>query len=169
MKTMITTVVTFLGLFATSFAGAAEKIEYVDRVINIQNIPLTVALDASTVRCIKGDYGAPSLKISVPGLIGWTAFRQSTVGEKDPCINAGPCGPHGHNPAEVIDTSKPDEVINVNDELHELLVLDNVSKTCARTLLEKLSSEVRGLLFTHEESHDIGVLDYDICLQMKNK
>jgi hypothetical protein len=160
-------------LIAVLFAGAAQaQIETKNIERSRKVVPLTIALNNESVRCLIGDYGASSLKISLPELKGLTVFPQTTRGETDPCINAGVCkfgkAPDGRplSPELVIDSNRPTEDIQVTVVLTENLYIDHTAKTCSRSLSETISSPVRGLNFAHEDGASIGDLPYDVCVSM---
>lgn len=154
-------------LFACS-AFAQLETKSIER--SRQVIPLTIDLNAQTVRCLTGDYMASSLKISLPEIKPYIVFPQTTRGETAPCINAGFCktrfNKNGLTVEQVLDAAKPKEDINVTIVLHEELVIDHTTKTCSRSLTETLSSPIRGLDFFHTDGRDIGTLPYDVCVSM---
>ena len=160
-------------LFVSLIAATAAKAETVTIERSRSVVPLTVDLNKETVRCLLGDYSSQSLKISVPELKGYTAFPQTTAGETAPCINAGSClfgkAPDGRklDPSLILDPNKPTEDIQITVVLNEILYLDNINRTCSRSLREDISSNVRGLNFKHSDGTTLGNLDYDICLKMK--
>jgi hypothetical protein len=149
---------------------AAEP-EVVEIVRSKAEVPLTLDLNDKTVRCFTGDYSAPSLKISIPELREYTAFRQTTRGETAPCINAGLCKMgfenEGLSPDQILNSQKPTEDVIVIITLKEILELNHNDKTCSRRLEETLASNVRGLEFKHADGTDLGALNYDLCLKMK--
>lgn len=164
--------ITLLFVFASNLVFA--QVETFETLIKEQDIQLNLKLDEQTVRCLVGDYGASSLKISVSDLKHYTVFRHTTWGETEPCINAGFCGntPMGQLinpdliPEKIIDLLKPYELADLNIKLFEVITLDQVNKSCTRRLREHVSSTVRGVLFQHEDGAGIGSLDYDTCLTM---
>lgn len=161
MKKILLTIAILSGPFA--FADDSEVVQ-IQR--SHQEVPLTLELNAQTVRCLIGDYGASSLKISVADLKGYALFRQTTVGETEPCINAGRCTAE-LSPEKVIDATKPNENVNIKIALFEILNISHSHKTCSRGLREDISAVVRGLAFTHSDGGGIGDLPYDICVKMK--
>ncbi len=133
---------------------------------------LEAELNAQTVRCLVGDYGASSLKISIPGMRSITVFPHTTRGEVQPCINAGFCKSaiapvSGLDPSMIIDSNKPTENVELTVVLKEVLSLDHHSKKCDRSLLETVNTTVRGLKFAHADGAHLGDLEYDVCLRMK--
>lgn len=159
-------------LIAALFTGSAfaQTVEEKSFERSRQVIPLEVELNKQTVRCLVGDYGASSLKISLADIRPYTVFPQTTRGETAPCINAGRCKTkfmkNGLTVDQVIDTAKPTENINVTVVLLEEIVIDHMNKTCTRSLRETLDSPVRGLNFHHEDGKSIGDLPYDVCVSM---
>lgn len=135
--------------------------------------PMEIALNKETVRCLVGDYGARSLKISIEELMGLTVFRHTTRGETLPCINAGACShesdPNGEGlkPEMILDETRPTEIVQMTIVLKEVLTLHHQEKICTRGLEETVSSHVRGLDFKHWDGAQIGHLEWDVCLKMK--
>lgn len=165
MKLSILTTILLAG--ASSFAGSTERVE---RLLSSGVYPLTLSLNNKTVRCLVGDYGSSSLKISVSELRGYTQFRQTTKGETEPCINAGACeqpGIPGFKVEDIIRTEKPTEKVKVSVKLSEILEIDHENKTCTRSLVEAVKTKVRGIPFFHSDGANLGALNYEICLQMK--
>ena len=144
--------------------------------VSVSNLKhkLTAQLNVLTVRCLEGDYGARSLKISLSALKELTVFRHTTRGETEPCINAGFCvreNSHtpGLTPDLILDPSRPSEDIEVNVKLEEILNIDHDMQLCRRSLSETVTSTVRGLDFKHKDGASLGNLDYQVCLKMKEK
>lgn len=170
MKTLI-----LLGtlLAQLSFADTLPIEETVQIERSRAEFSIEIELNKNTVRCLVGDYGARSLKISMPELIGRTAFRHTTSGETLPCINAGFCSPFwdpnesGLKPEDILDEARPTEVIAVLVVLNERLSLNHQNKTCSRFLIEDVSSPVRGLDFRHQDWVSLGLTDYEACLKLK--
>lgn len=158
-------------LISALFAGSAfaQTVEEKSFERSRQVVPLEIELNKQTVRCLVGDYGGSSLKISLAGIRPYTVFPQTTRGETAPCINAGRCKTRFNNGLtvdQVIDNAKPMESINVTVVLFEELQIDHTNKTCHRSLREVLDSPVRGLNFHHEDGASIGTLPYDVCVTM---
>lgn len=173
MKTQITLGLISL-LSSIAFANPSLKRERV--VISVSNLThqLKAELNPKTVRCLIGDYGASSLKISLSALKNMTVFRHTTRGETEPCINAGFCaredlGMPGPTPASILDPNKPTEDIQVTVQLEEILDINHETQTCSRSLSETVTSPVRGLEFKHVDGAYLGSLDYEVCLKMKEK
>ncbi len=160
-------------LFLTVAAQSAfAQIETFENLIQERDITMNLKLDEQTVRCLVGDYGASSLKISVADLKHYTVFRHTTRGETEPCINAGFCKtPFSFSdsdlvPEMIIDPLNPYEQATLNIKLFEIIYLDRDNKTCSRHLREEVSSTVRGMLFQHQDGAGIGNLNYEACLAM---
>ncbi|OQW50332.1 MAG: hypothetical protein A4S09_00625 [Proteobacteria bacterium SG_bin7] len=158
-----------LGFVNVGFAANRENIEI---LLSHKDQETILELNKSTVRCLVGDYGASSLKISVPQLRFLTVFRHTTRGEVQPCINAGPCfadrpSKKVRSPEDVIDDSRPTEIVSISVDLFENLYIDHEKKSCVRTLVEKVFSKVRGMDFKHVDSGSLGQTSYDACLKLK--
>jgi hypothetical protein len=173
MRTILMTMIALVAFANSAMAQvedpSAETIE-IERSRSVTT--LEAELNAQTVRCLVGDYGASSLKISIPEMRSITVFPHTTRGEVQPCINAGfcksPIAPvNGLDPSMIIDNNKPTENVELTVVLKEVLSLDHKLKTCHRELLETVNTTVRGLKFAHADGAFLGSLEYDICVQMK--
>jgi hypothetical protein len=154
-------VLTIISAFASS---AFAEVEFKEKVLSDVTQKLSVELNSSTVRCIRGGYGAESLKITIPDLKYFTIFRQTTSGEVEPCINAGVCTPQsGLNVGRILDPGKPTEDVDVNIKLVEQMYIDRVGKTCTRDLLETVTAKVRGLDFSHQDQASLGTTSIEAC------
>ncbi len=151
----------------------SDQFQIYEKLISDRNIELNLKLDSTTVRCLVGDYGASSLKISVAELKNYAVFRHTTFGETEPCINAGFCGntPMGSLnpdliPEKIIDPMNLFERSTLNIKLFESFTLDTINRKCYRSLKEIVVSKVRGVLFKHEDGAELGLLDYDTCVSL---
>ncbi len=162
-------------LTACGLAHAASDLETVTIERSRVVVPFTLNLNQNTVRCLVGDYGSKSLKISVPELQGFTMFRQTTAGETAPCINAGSCifdttaDGRKLSPELILDASKPTEEVNITIVLNEIVSMNHQAKTCTRYLKETLASDVRGLTFRHADGGSLGETNYEACLKLVSK
>lgn len=138
-----------------------------------QVVSLTIPLNTKTVRCLLGDYGSQSLKISMDQLRAYTMFPQTTRGETAPCINAGSCvfdtAPDGRRlgPELILDAERPTETVAVTIVLNEVLQIDHLNRKCSRSLQEDVSATVRALDFRHSDGASLGSLKYEDCLQLQ--
>lgn len=155
-----------LGLLALSNSAFSEDQESVSNLLKHTDREMLIELNEKTVRCLVGDYGASSLKISIPQLRSITMFRHTTRGEVQPCISAGACM-EGRNPIDVIKPGQPTERVSVSVDLYEVLNINHKLKTCDRHLFEKVVSKVRGIGFEHEDYGTLGATNYEACLKLK--
>jgi len=163
-----------MSLLSLAHAQGVDETVEIERSRSVES--LTVDLNAQTVRCLVGDYGASSLKISIPDMRRLTVFQHTTRGETQPCINAGPCRPGfapddgtvpGLDPSMILDPQKPTEEVELTIVLKEVLTMNANFKTCTRSLSETVNTKVRGLKFAHQDGAWLGNLDYEVCLKMK--
>lgn len=167
-----------LFILSLIFSSAAQaQVTEIDRVIYDQTHRVILDLNAQTVRCLIGDYGVRSLKISVPQLRFFTVFKHTTRGETEPCINAGPCKndffeppqSRAFGPEDILDQNKPQEEALLRVLRVERLIMDPHDKYCSRYLVETVTSKVRGLDFSHTESAEIGITDFETCEKLAAK
>ena len=173
MKLLMTLIAIYLISLAANQRAMAQSLETATLKISDITTQLLLKLDPSTVRCLVGDYGASSLKISVPQLTELAVFNHTTTGEVLPCINAGRCEKKvgdkvvtpGLNPEMILDAARPTEQADVRVQLEEDYYLDHALKTCAREVSEKVTTTVRGLPFRHIKSAPLAEIPYDVCLR----
>lgn len=165
IQKLFTTGVLFFSFHSTLFA--AQPTSFSKKVLE-RTAKIKVELNPSTVRCLVGDYGGSSLKISLPGLRSHSAFRHTTNGETEPCINAGYCRsglfPNGLTPEAILRGQNSSEEIDVKIETFEEFQFNHESKKCSRYIREKVSTQVRGMDFSHEDGTTIGDANYETCL-----
>lgn len=153
--------ITLLGSLNT-FAKDSE------RVILADSKTFVTEVSVSTVRCSHIGYGSAELKINLAGLDGWTIFDHSNaqVGEfGEPCMTAGMCkrtptAKNGFTIDDLIQNNPGNEVITVQRQLIESKqeTKDGEgNEICQRSLVENLSTTVRGIKFAHTRygAHEI--------------
>ncbi len=136
-----------LTLSLTALSGKAETVVKT-RVLKDSTTLIALELNKKTVFCTDLGYGNVQLKINVPELDDIAHFNHRVVGEGLPCIAGGACTSE-LGPDNILDESKPIEIVPVRVVLSEILEIDEPSKSCMRSLVEKVQSVVRGVEFTH--------------------
>jgi MYXO-CTERM domain-containing protein len=121
-----------------------------------------IDLNASTVLCSSADYGALFLKIGIPKLAALTLLDHQNIGAGAPCVSAGACYP-GHEPADILDPSKPTETVAINVKAFRLDEADAAAQTCTTTLIERVHVNVRGFDFLHERQAPLGSRPFADC------
>lgn len=154
---------------------AFANTEQISRVI-VSDVThnVTLELNPTTVRCLSGGYGMESLKISVPQLLHLAAFNHTTFGETLPCINAGPCKVQigdmlltdGFTPDSILAKGGHQESAALRVLLEELYYINHEGQTCFRALEETVSTNVRGINFTHVNSAQLAELSYQKCVDL---
>jgi hypothetical protein len=141
------------------------------RVIKDETHTSTIRLNKENVRCSALGYGASELKISIPSLKWNAIFDHSNNDGRGPCVTAGTsfCGfnnfpPESGIPDILLDEERPTEEISVNVKLHEEFSVKEES--CTRTLREFVTTNVRGIDFTHNRIKSIGEISLKECNQI---
>jgi uncharacterized protein (TIGR03382 family) len=122
-----------------------------------------IDLNASTVLCSSADYGALFLKIGIPKLAQLTLLDHQNIGAGAPCVSAGACYP-GHEPADILDPTKPTETVDINVKAFRLDEADATAQTCTTTLIERVHVNVRGFDFLHERQAPLGSRPFADCV-----
>jgi hypothetical protein len=111
-----------------------------------------VDLDAKTVKCSAADYSGPMLKVLIPGLADVTVLNHRNTREGAPCIAAGRCGPQ-LGPKTILSKGEGSEKVPVRVQLHKLVSLEG--EICHVTLVETVTTAIRGVPFFHERTQDV--------------
>lgn len=164
MKFLILSAITIFSTASLATPFPVGPLTHKERVIRDQTVPSQIQLDATTVRCSAIGYSQAELKISVPDLEFLAVFNHTNFGESAPCMTAGACQP-GRMPANIL-TSEPTEDISLHVVLKETYDLDAAAKTCQHTLIEEISTVVRGVPFFHQRSADLGDFPFDLCQKL---
>lgn len=157
-------------LFLTMSHGifASEPFEFKSKTLSTQSIELEVELNSETVLCSDADYGAKFLKILIPQLSELTFLDHRNSGAGAPCVGAGMCGNDWHDgpvPSDILDTAKPTEQITVKIELERNFAINHITQDCSVTLIEKITTSVRGIDFFHILQAQLGKRNYEDCLK----
>jgi hypothetical protein len=121
-------------------------------VVRDQTTTVKVDLNASTVKCSAADYSAPMLKVLVPGLAGLTVLNHRNTREGAPCVAAGRCG-DGLGPDAILKSGDGAEQIPVRVVLKKVVSLDG--DVCRVSLLETVTTTIRGVPFFHERQQEV--------------
>lgn len=160
--TVLTVLVAGQMAFAQSLGVLQKSVIISDRTTNV-----TLELDASTVKCLVGDYGASSLKISVPELNRIANFNHTTEGESLPCINAGPCKTefvkNGLEVNDILGKGGPTESAKVRVVSEEYYYMETANNYCYRGIVETVTTEVRGLPFKHVKEAPLATMPLSTC------
>lgn len=120
-------------------------------VVRDQTTTVSTALNARTVKCSAADYSGPMLKVLVPGLADLTILNHRNTREGAPCVAAGRCGALG--PQDVLKAGEGVESIPVRVVLRKLTAVDG--EVCHVTLVETVTTTIRGLAFFHERRQEV--------------
>ena len=120
-------------------------------VVRDQTTVVPVALNAKTVKCSAADYSMPMLKILVPDLAQLTVLNHRNTREGAPCIAAGQCGERG--PQDILKSGAGVDRIPVRVVLTKVAELDGA--VCRVSLVEKVTTVVRGVPFYHERTQSV--------------
>jgi len=121
-------------------------------VVSDQTTSVEVSISAKTVKCSAADYSAPMLKVLVPGLAELTVLNHRNTREGAPCIAAGRCG-EGLGPQDILKAGEGTDRIPVRVVLHKVAELDG--EVCHVTLIESVTTTIRGVPFFHERSQEV--------------
>ncbi|HXT00741.1 MAG TPA: hypothetical protein VN915_08715 [Elusimicrobiota bacterium] len=131
---------------AASFPAPAARPEAEGAVIGDKTTDVDVELNAKTVKCSAADYSGPMLKVLVPGLADLTILNHRNTKEGAPCIAAGRCRDLG--PQAILKDGEGTLRIPVRVVLKKLLSTEG--DVCHVTLVETVTTKIRGVPFFHE-------------------
>lgn len=137
----------FARVSVESVAGPAASSELEGRVVSDRTTDVDVDLNAQTVKCSAADYSGPMLKVLVPGLADLTILNHRNTKEGAPCIAAGRCSPQ-LGPETLLRQGEGSESIPVRVVLKKVLSLQG--DVCHVTLVETVTTQIRGVPFFHE-------------------
>lgn len=156
-------------LILTTFRTEAQ---YHEILQHSKTVTMDVTLNEETVLCSKADYGSYFLKILIPDLAKHTLLNHKNLGANAPCVAAGPC--FGANlPGKIIDANKSNELIDVKIDLFRGESLRQTGndfmpdiprkQVCGVFMIERIETNIRGHIFTHARSIDLGNRDLKDC------
>ena len=151
-----------LALLTGSASLAAAFPTYEETVIHDTTTAVEIELNSTTVLCSSADYGALFLKVGMPELAKLTLLDHQNFGANAPCVAAGVCT-QGNRPEDIIDPTKPTEVVDINVKAVRLDEADETAQTCDTTLIERVHVTIRGIEFTHERSSPLGSRRFEDC------
>lgn len=132
--------------------AAARQPDADNLVIRDRTTTVSVDLNDQTVKCSAADYSAPMLKVLVPALAGLTILNHRNTAEGAPCLAAGQCkGNVG--PRQILKLGAAVEQIPVRVVLKKELALDGA--VCRVSLVETVTTKIRGVAFFHERREDV--------------
>lgn len=118
---------------------------------------VSVDLNEQTVKCSAADYSAPMLKVLVPALARLTVLDHRNFGEGAPCLAAGRCtmGENGRwvGTDVILKPGRGIEQIPVRVVLKKTLQVEG--DICRVTLVETVTTNIRGVPFFHERLQDV--------------
>lgn len=137
---------------AIAAPAAAAPAELEGTVIRDLTAPVSIDLNATTVKCSAADYSAPMLKVLVPGLAELTVLNHRNTREGAPCIAAGRCG-GALGPQDILKAGEGTVEVPMRVTLKKVLTLDG--EVCHVTLVETVRATVRGVPFFHERRQPV--------------
>jgi|GEM_PF-5221690 len=142
---------------ATAQAGRAElrslgAAQAGGSVVRDQTTPVDVDLNAQTVKCSAADYSAPMLKVLVPGLADLTVLNHRNTREGAPCIAAGKCSATV-GPQTILQSGAGTVRAPIRVVLKKVAAIDG--DVCHVTLVETVTTQIRGVPFFHEREQAV--------------
>ncbi|MBY0515697.1 MAG: hypothetical protein K2P81_02230 [Bacteriovoracaceae bacterium] len=138
------------------------------REISKQTNQIVVRVAHDSVRCDARGYGSSELKIDVKDLDWAASFNHRTFGEGQPCMTSGRCSPTS-NPDTLLSQGEGDETVDLEVTHTEKAFIDETHNTCTRILQEDLKMTLRGKIFTHTRSGNLGETTAKACMALFKK
>ncbi len=151
-----------LGLTTTAATATAASVVR-ETVVHNTTTSTEIALSADTVLCSSADYGALFLKVLIPKLAEITLLDHQNLGAGAPCVASGMCKP-GNRPSDIIDASRPTEVVDVTVQAVRIDEIDSDAQTCTTLLREHVDVKIRNIAFQHERFASLGTRPYSDCV-----
>ncbi|MBI4061302.1 MAG: hypothetical protein HY403_07710 [Elusimicrobia bacterium] len=120
-------------------------------IVSDRTTPVSVALNAGTVKCSAADYSAPMLKVLIPALADLTVLNHRNDGEGAPCVAAGRCSEV--RPEDVLRGGEGADRINVRVVLRKETSIQGL--VCRVSLIETIETTIRGVAFRHERVQEV--------------
>jgi hypothetical protein len=121
-------------------------------IVRDQTTTVKVDLNSLTVKCSAADYSAPMLKVLVPGLADLTVLNHRNTREGAPCVAAGKCT-EGFGPENILKSGEGSEDVPVRVVLKKVTAVDG--DVCHVSLVETVTTTIRGLAFFHERTQEV--------------
>jgi len=121
-------------------------------VVRDQTTNVAVDLNSKTVKCSAADYSMPMLKVLVPGLADLTILNHRNTKEGAPCVAAGRCG-EDLGPESILKSGDGIEQVPVRVVLQKVATIDG--EICHVSLVETVTTTIRGLSFFHERRQEV--------------
>jgi hypothetical protein len=131
-----------------------------ESVVRDQTTTVGVDLNAQTVKCSAADYSMPMLKVLIPNLAALTVLNHRNTKEGAPCVAAGQCGA-ALGPQSILGSGAGSERIPVRVVLKKVAQLDGA--VCHVSLVETVTTEIRGVPFFHERQQAVADRAADDC------
>ncbi len=128
-------------------------------VLRDETTSVLVELNDKTVKCSRADYSEPMLKVLIPALAELTVLNHRNTREGAPCVSAGPCGAMG--PQDILKEGSGAERVPIRVVLRKTVELDG--EVCRVSLIETVTTVIRGVPFVHERGHALAERDPADC------
>jgi hypothetical protein len=144
--------VEFTTALAETVAKPAPLAQLEGTIVSDRTTDVKVDLNAKTVKCSAADYSMPMLKVLVPGLADLTVLNHRNTREGAPCVAAGRCGEE-LGPDAILKSGEGVDSIPVHVVLKKVVAVEGA--VCHVTLVETVSTTIRGLPFFHERRQGV--------------
>ena len=141
----------FAAAAAGSVAGPAVQPQLEGSIVSDRTTDVNVDLNAKTVKCSAADYSMPMLKVLIPGLADLTVLNHRNTKEGAPCVAAGRCGTLG--PQDILKSGEGSDRVPVRVVLKKVVSIEG--EVCHVSLVETVTTQIRGLAFFHERYQEV--------------
>lgn len=142
----------FAAAVSGTVAGPAAQPQLEGSVVSDRTTDVNVDLNAKTVKCSAADYSMPMLKVLIPGLADLTVLNHRNTREGAPCVAAGRCGEE-LGPDSILKSGEGVENVPVRVVLKKVVAVEG--QVCHVTLVETVTTTIRGLSFFHERRQGV--------------
>jgi hypothetical protein len=142
------------GQASAEAAESSHEVLIAERTVN-----LNVDISTTKLKLSRADYSSPVVKVLVPELADATILDHRNTGEGAPCMATY----QALSPEEVIQNNPAVELVPMTITLKKILTPDQKNGRCLVTLDERIEGKIRGFLFEHQKTVEIGTRHLEDC------
>lgn len=120
-------------------------------IVSDRTTTVSVPLGPATVKCSRADYAEPMLKVLIPALADLTVLNHRNTREGAPCVSAGSC--LQMSPQDILKGGEGVDEVKARVVLRKETAIDG--EVCHVTLVETVTTTIRGVVFRHERAHEV--------------
>lgn len=132
-------------------AVRASKAKSALAIVSDRTTTVSVPLNTTTVKCSRADYAEPMVKVLIPALAELTVLNHRNTREGAPCVSAGSC--LEMSPNDILRGGAGVDQVKIRVVLRKETAIEG--EICRVTLIERVTTTIRGVDFTHERAQEV--------------